>query len=118
METKKWKRLTLEQWIQIKAKYEAGEQLRAMAEEYKIAHTTILRRAKREGWEHGKLRKKAEAVDRAGGGYSLGEHQHQKCGLERRVVYSVIEYPGHTVFLRGDGGRLGDGRIQGPSDDT
>lgn len=48
-------RATANQWAQAKALYEAGESLRDIENETKINNGNISKRAKKEGWQRGKL---------------------------------------------------------------
>lgn len=46
-------RLTADQWVEIRARREAGESFMALARAFHIDHAAIVRRAKKEGWGDG-----------------------------------------------------------------
>jgi hypothetical protein len=59
-------RLTREQWVEVRAKREAGASFPALAKEYGISHQAIQKRAKAAGWSDGsdvahEIRRKAAA---------------------------------------------------------
>ena len=57
-------RLSAKQWATIQAKYEAGESVKGLAEEYGIKPNTITQRANRKGWKpRGSI--KSEAIAEA-----------------------------------------------------
>jgi len=46
-------RLTVEKWVEIRAKREAGASFPALAKEYDVSHQAIIKHAKAEGWGDG-----------------------------------------------------------------
>lgn len=46
-------RLTIEQWEEIRARYEGGASARELAREFGVHHSAVSKRARREGWHDG-----------------------------------------------------------------
>lgn len=46
-------RLTVDQWVEVRARRETGESFPALARAFDIDHSAIVRRAKKEGWGDG-----------------------------------------------------------------
>lgn len=89
MATKRKKRLTVEDWVDIRTRYLAGEKVEDLAKEYGIAPSTISSRANREKWgKKGSLKAKAESE-------ALAEKhdeikRHAKENLDAHFVFNQL----------------------------
>lgn len=56
------KKLTTDQWLEIKTRYELGHTLRKIADDYKCDFTIISKKAKKENWEKGRLQQDVQTA--------------------------------------------------------
>src|SRR5512138_2055553 len=87
------KRLDPKVWAEIRLRYEAGDRVDDLAEEYDVNRATIYDRAKREGWKrHGELQEEALAEARTEFKQSFKERWREIAEKETENHYKLYAY--------------------------
>lgn len=82
--------VTSEMWAKIKTEYEFGGVINQIARDFSLAHTTILRKAKKEGWVHGQYTKEVSDAKQIFDSVHNSVHKDQQ-PIVRAKFLSMIE---------------------------